>query len=407
MSKIIRLSATNYKRLKAVEIEPDPDGNLVVVAGRNAQGKSSVLDSITAALGGVNKKTTPKPIRDGEDNAEIVLETKDLIVTRRFTKSGSTLTVSTPDGAKFPKGQAKLDDLIGKLSLDPFAFTMMDDKKQLETLLGLVDLPFDPQELEQQRKDLYDQRAEVGRQGKAIGTVEVDESLPMDEQSASDIIQQIREVQRQNDEISKQQSIIDSCMHERTTVLDQIEQLKAQLTQIDNKHETATQTLHELGESKPTNELEAQLATIEETNAKIRANVNAIASRDLQNELRAEYQEYTDKINVLDETKSHGLANAKMPVDGLGFDADGVTYNGQPFRQASSAEQLRVSLAMAIALNPKMRVIRITDGSLLDDDNLQLIREMADEHDAQVWLEIVGEGDGTGIVIEDGEVANA
>ncbi|NWN89216.1 MAG: AAA family ATPase [Micrococcaceae bacterium] len=414
MSKIIRLSAMNYKRLKAVEIEPDPDGNLVVVAGRNAQGKSSVLDSITAALGGVNKKTTPKPIRDGEDNAEIVLETEDLIVTRRFTKAGSTLTVSTPDGAKFPKGQAKLDDLIGKLSLDPFAFTMMDDKKQLETLLGLVDLPFDPQELEQQRKELYDQRAEIGRQGKAIGEVEVDESLPTEEQSAGELIAQIREAHDHNAELDNamqavevQRVAVSTSEAEIERLEEQLKDARAQLEIDQSNHRLAQEKAAGMGGKRGTSDLEAQLATIEETNAKIRANVNAIASRDLQNKLRAEYQEYTDKINVLDETKSHGLANAKMPVDGLGFEADGVTYNGQPFRQASSAEQLRVSLAMAIALNPKMRVIRITDGSLLDDDNLQLIREMADEHDAQVWLEIVGEGDGTGIVIEDGEVANA
>jgi recombinational DNA repair ATPase RecF len=47
MSKIVRLESTNYKRLKAVEIAPDPDGNLVIVAGKNGQGKTSILDSIT------------------------------------------------------------------------------------------------------------------------------------------------------------------------------------------------------------------------------------------------------------------------------------------------------------------------------------------------------------------------
>ena len=49
--KIVSLEAENYKRLKAVEITPD--GNMVVIGGRNAQGKSSVLDAIWAALGGL------------------------------------------------------------------------------------------------------------------------------------------------------------------------------------------------------------------------------------------------------------------------------------------------------------------------------------------------------------------
>ncbi|NGZ99664.1 hypothetical protein G5V59_02720 [Nocardioides sp. W3-2-3] len=51
--------------------------------------------------------------------------------------------------------------------------------------------------------------------------------------------------------------------------------------------------------------------------------------------------------------KADALAKATFPVDGLGFDDDGVTYQGVPFAQASSAEQIRVSLAMAMSLNPQ------------------------------------------------------
>ena len=43
--KIIELQAENVKRLKAVDITPD--GTLQVIGGRNAQGKSSVLDAET------------------------------------------------------------------------------------------------------------------------------------------------------------------------------------------------------------------------------------------------------------------------------------------------------------------------------------------------------------------------
>ena len=76
-----------------------------------------------------------------------------------------------------------------------------------------------------------------------------------------------------------------------------------------------------------------------------------------------------------------------------------------PFSQASASEQIRVSLAMAMALNPKLRVIRILDGSLLDAENLALIAEMATEHDFQVWIERVSDTSGVGVVIEDGQVA--
>ena len=70
--KIISLTAENVKRLRAVHIEPD--GSLVVIAGRNGQGKTSVLDSIWYALGGgPASKTTQRPIRDGQDKAALTI----------------------------------------------------------------------------------------------------------------------------------------------------------------------------------------------------------------------------------------------------------------------------------------------------------------------------------------------
>ena len=98
------------------------------------------------------------------------------------------------------------------------------------------------------------------------------------------------------------------------------------------------------------------------------------------------------------------MAAAAFPVVGLGFNDNGVTFNGVPFSQASSAEQLRVSVAMGLALNPTLRVVLIRDGSLLDDDSLAMVATMAAEKDSQVWIERVGHGEETSVVIEDGAV---
>ena len=48
--KVIRLTAENVKRLKAVEITPDQ--TMQIITGRNAQGKTSVLAALWLALGG-------------------------------------------------------------------------------------------------------------------------------------------------------------------------------------------------------------------------------------------------------------------------------------------------------------------------------------------------------------------
>lgn len=402
MSKIIRLESTNYKRVKAVEIAPDPDGNLVIVAGKNGQGKSSILDSITAALGGVNAKTTPKPIRDGEERAEIILETEDLVVIRRFTASGTTLTVKSPDGAVYPKGQAKLDDLLGKLSLDPLAFTQLSDKDQLATLLDLVQLPFDPDELAAERKELFDERTDVNRELKqARAAAESIHTTPdmadLKPVSVTDLLKEYRDGQSLNHEI-------DLALTARNGWAEKVERVKRELAEAEQNLKAAEERLATAPPKVDLEAIQSKLDNAEQINADVRTFDSWVQASTEVSQKQEEADELTAQIEAIDKRKAEGLAAAVFPVDELGFDESGVTFKSVPFKQASSAEQLRVSLAMAIALNPKLRVIRIADGSLLDSDNLALVESIAREHDFQVWIEMVGDGEGRGIIIEDGEV---
>ena len=57
MVKIASVEAENVKRVKAVYLEPKPEG-LTVIGGRNGQGKTSVLDAIAWALGGAKMRPT-------------------------------------------------------------------------------------------------------------------------------------------------------------------------------------------------------------------------------------------------------------------------------------------------------------------------------------------------------------
>lgn len=404
MSRIISLTTTNYKRARRVEIKPDATGALVIVSGNNGEGKSSVLDSIAAALGGVNAKATPRPIRDGESKAEIVLETEDLTVTRTFTGAGSRLAVQSKDGATFSKGQAKLDELVGKLAMDPLAFTQLSDRDQVAQLLALVDLPFDPAELDDQRKTLFDRRADIGRQGKAIGDFTVDASLPSEETSASEIIAEIRQAETDGRARAEWENGIRLAEGRVTDIREQIETLTADLANWESTLKTRRAGQADLPPVQDTAPLEARLAAVEETNAAIRTNNQARAKEENRIRLLAEYDALSQDLSALDMQKRDGLAAAQFPVAGLGFDESGVTYQGVPFKQASSAEQIRVSLAMAIALNPGLRVIRIADGSLLDANSLALIKEQAEQYDFQIWIEMVGPRE-DGYVIEDGELA--
>jgi hypothetical protein len=104
-------------------------------------------------------------------------------------------------------------------------------------------------------------------------------------------------------------------------------------------------------------------------------------------------------VDAAREARAREVAAARMPVENLGVDCGKLTLGGIPLRQASTSEQLRVAVALGLAANPKLRVVLIRDGSLLDDDAMLALREV----DAQIWVERVG-GEGATVVIEDGEV---
>lgn len=402
--RIVRLTAENVKRLKAVEITPT--GDLVTITGRNAQGKSSVLDAIWLALGGgAASKATARPVHDGEDHAQVVLDLGSLTVTRTWRGDRSTLTVASADGATYNSPQRVLDALIGKLAFDPLAFTRLGAKEQREALLDLVDLDVDLASLDAQRKALYDERTEIGRQGKAIGEVPaIDEDLPSAEQSAAGLIAQIRAAEEQQRDIDQARANLDLLVKRGTEVTEAIARLQAELQDLGQQHAAQQARLDATPAPADTAALEAQLADIETTNATIRANNEARDKLAAKADLYQCYASLNDQIAELDHAKAVALAEASFPVAGLGFDEAGVTFNGIPFSQASSAEQIRVSLAMAMALNPTLRVIRILDGSLLDEDSMQLVADAAHEGGYQVWIERVSDPSESAIIIEDGSV---
>ena len=113
------------------------------------------------------------------------------------------------------------------------------------------------------------------------------------------------------------------------------------------------------------------------------------------------------KIEAARREKVDAMLAAEWPVEGLGFGPDGVTFNDLPFDQCSSAEQLRISTAIGASQNPKLNVMFIRDGSLLDADSLAAVGEIAERYGSQVWIERVGYGEECSVIIEDGTVVEA
>lgn len=420
--KILSLTAENIKKLVAVEIAPD--GNMIEITGKNGSGKTSVLDSIWWALKW-SDHIQSKPIRDGESKARIRLDLGDLIVERRFTEKGSYLTVETTDGAQYKSPQKVLDDLIGALSFDPLAFARMDPKKQFEELRRVANVDVDFDEIRAANKTDYDRRTEINREFSrktaAAQAIDIPDDLPdepIDETHLLDLIEQAgehnAEVERRKASRREKEEQINAAQRaaaqdrERAAELrKQAERMEQHAKDMDAKARDLNEALKKEGNIPgpiDVSDLRADLNRAREMNAKL---TKAVERRRLEaeaEELKQKADALTEAMEERKRAAQEAVAKAQLPVEGLSFGDGQVLYNGVPFEQASSAEQIQVSMAVAMAANPKLRVIRIQDGSLLDEDALAHIAEMAEEKDYQVWIERVDTSGRVGIVIEDGHV---
>lgn len=417
--KIVKLTAENVKKLTAVEITPD--GSLVIVGGKNGAGKTSVLDAIMYALAG-GKFIASKPIREGEESGRIVVEldgSKRLVVERRLTASGGSLEIRTAEGFKAPSPQAILDGLCGKIAFDPLDFTRMTPAKQAETLRDLIGLDFT--ELDKQRSHAYESRTLVNREVKSLKT-QVDAN-PFDpnalgeEVSVTELMADLEKREEINGNNKRERDLAEEladyalrCQDELSAAEDELDRLKTKIATLNQKVKESEVKSNQQAAiveklvDADVAEVKEKISSAETVNRKVR---DAMKAQELVESLNGKQREadaLTRKIAAIDTDKEAQLAAAKWPIDGLGFDDNGVTFNGLPFEQSSGAEQLRASVAIGLALNPTLRVLLIRDGSLLDEENMGVIAMMAKEADAQLWLERVGEDSECSVVIEDGHV---
>ena len=437
MTKIVALQSENVKRLKAVNIEPD--GSLVIIGGRNAQGKTSVLDSIMYALAG-GRALPKRPLRDGENYGKVRVELDDgLVVTRSFTEDGGgNLRVESTDGeAMFRAPQKLLDKLVGQMTFDPLGFDDLKPQERLTMLAEIVGL--DLTKLEGKRAKAFEDRKIAGRELKQISGAlaemgPADSEAPAAEVSISDLTLELEKadgaVRTADDKFRKLTMGREIRLESLAEKARGIEAATVQIAELGRQIATIEQGAVDLEKSAAAMREEApkldqsieraaadcgsaqgERAAIQESlrnaeglNIRARANATRTLQATKLEEKDAAHKALTKKIKAIDEEKAAALRDAKLPIEGLAFGDDDVLFQNQPWEQASLAERIRVSVAMGFALNPKLRVLLVRDGSGLDQENLALVAELAEAAQGQLWIERVGDQDEAAVVIEDGMV---
>lgn len=434
--KILRLTAENIKRLSVVEITPD--GAVVEIAGKNGHGKTSVLDSILWGLGGKGPIQW-EPVRKGEERGLIEIDLGDekgvqLRVERTFdvdddAKDGYTtkLKLQRADGLKSGDPQTMLNTLVGNLTFDPLEFQRAQPKERLRILKAMVpDFDFDA--MERRRAELFETRTDVNREAKRLravaDTIPVQPTTseePIDTRPLLDAIteagQKAKEIETERGRRDGMAARIERAQDEAREKRDEAERLRRRADELAEEAKTidtfAAETekelaaLPELEEPPTTAPIRAEIDKANEHNAQVEKNLERRKYEALADEKEGEAKELSDAIAAVDDAIAKAVENADLPVRGMSFDGEDVRLHGVPFLQASDAEQLRASVAIAMSANPQLRIVRIRDGSLLDADAMNVLREVAKEAEYQIWIERVIADSPEAIIMEDGHVKGA
>lgn len=403
----------DYKGVR--EITLSPTGKLVVIAGGNGAGKSSFIDAITELFDPKGSKLTPKPIREGADEAraEYVDEDLQLRISRVWKKNGTagTLTVEATDGAKYSKPSEVVAQLLGGAIFDPVAFLNLDEKRQRDALLSKVDLPFDLDELGREKAGAEERRLIAGREVKrlqgALDSLQAPATDALHEEvSSASILAEIEDAQRLTRDWQDADAAYDAAAKRYDDLGIRIEELQKQQAQVQELQQAAAEKLNSLPEQVSIAPLQQRLQDLDSVNRAVR---DRRAYEATAADLLAETHRHAEAqfaLDQIDSRKRAGLAKAKFPVDGLSVDEEGVTFDGVPFSQVNSAMRRRVAFAIATAGDPKLKLVIVKDGDLLDADSLAAIREVADERGYTVLVERDrDESRSIGFTVQDGALA--
>lgn len=399
--KINTLEFENVKRIKAVQLAPAKNG-LTVIGGDNRQGKTSVLDAIAWALGG-EKFRPSSPKREGsvtEPHLKVTLDNG--IIVERSGKNGA-LKVIDPAGNK--GGQTLLNSFVEQLALDLPKFLNSTGKEKADTLLKIIGVGDKLYQLERAEKTTYDRRTEVGRiadrKAKFAKELPVYTGVPAQPVSAAELIQSQQEIMAFNAENLRKRQ-------QRDYYKSQLEVAETALKQAQERYEAALNNFKladvdfdEL-EDKSTEELERNIAEIDEINKKIRANLDRERAEQEAEDLRDQYNELTHQIESLRQERRELLEGADLPLEGLSVENGELIYKGQKWDCMSGAEQLIVGASIVRKLNPDCGFVLLDKLEQLDSKTLEEFGSWLEAQGLQAIATRVSTGDECAVIIEDG-----
>jgi predicted ATP-dependent endonuclease of OLD family len=439
--KILKASIKNFKNIEYREVEFN--GKSAVIVGPNGAGKSSLIQAICSP---VNSKMIPaEPVKSGEHQAEVILtiggnlhgEKVKYKISCFFSEQNKRgkIILRNEEGIEISGAKSNLQQIIGNISFDIMEFMRLAKtdsgkiseagvKKQIELVKSLMpkDVLKRLHELDTLAKEKYDERTEINREIKYIKSHIDQNRMTSDEfekykepTSSADILKQIEEAEAKNAMYNKAKDFIKDFPTRNIDLMNEVESLiyRYDIPDKDKELEKLFFSLRTKQQQKciaytekntliDVDSLKSKLTEVDEHNRKHNLIQEILVKEKQLKDKEQLSKDLTAIIESCNTEKVELFEKANLPVKGLSFNDECVTYNGLPLteEQHPTSRLIAIGLEIGMALNPNLRLLVIKDGSLLDEKSMKYILKTCEERGYQLLVEKVGESDGKDVVVE-------
>ncbi len=435
--KIARIQIRDVLAIE--ELSLDLDGNGLAISGRMASGKTSILDSVSAAFG---KSNRAEMLRQGTDRGELLIVLDDgHQIEREVTHDGiSRPVVRSPDGSVMKKPADFLAGLASALALNPVEFLNANEQRQIRMLADAFPVDVSVEELQEwaggllKVDDLFAKgelkgldlvmaavkqvsgearnakllASKVSAQAKALG-----ETIPLGFQpeeirgiSSADLATELAQIQQHNRvvqetqeklvKIDKQEAQI---RNQEQQVAEKIRLLQEELAGLGDRIKGAERAREEVNAWLSSNPL-ADGSPLEERLRTLDTQRGILSNYDRMKSLEAEAQALSEtEVSLssakkkLSEFPAAMTERASIPIEGLSIEDDGIRVNGLPISNLSDGERLRLAIQIASAGASNLGVVCIDGAERMSEHEREALLSSLESQGLQFFVTEVSDED--------------
>lgn len=425
---ITNIKIKNFKSIS--DLSADINGSVIILKGENGVGKSSFLQAVAMLLTGSKDKSV---LTKGEKNGSISCKVDNYTIEYSFTEKSDRLKITDEKGMS-QTTQSAIQSILKYKTFDISEFIGWSEsaegrRKQIafiesvmsaDTVEKIHNIKTDIATKKDERKALNDRISN----GDKIVNNDI-QKLPNWEEyfvakpkDVTELLASVENANKKKNELSQLEFSLKTTRanfnpefydSKIKTNLDLIEEYKAKIAKIEQSNkeiETDKQRYIEEfnGNVKAYEEkiasivipdvpenINDMIAEANQFNSNIEKAVNINKNLKGLNAIKANRDAIENDIKTMETELADTIKNSDIPVPGLAFGDDGLTYNGLDFRNGvlSDSEIMEVAVLLGLSANKSLPIVTLGRGESLGSKRFQQIVNIVRKNNAQIFIEQV------------------